>query len=326
MSPVHPGAAPVTTTAFDAATGDYTRLVSVVDPSVNLRMDPHMRPPRTQAYSLGLDRELTGRLALSLAFVHKRGRDFVSWSDLTGEYREETRLLPDGSALPVWVLTSDPADQIFQLTNPDGFNMRYNGLVATVEKRRSSGWHALATYTLSRVTGLQASSAALPAEPQLSSIVEGSQTGFGRDPNNFTNATGRLPNDRPHMFRVMGSMDIPRTGVSVGFNMQYFSGKPWAATTQVSLPQGDQRILLEPRGSRRMSSQTLLDVRVSRVISLGARTGELELLFDVLNLLNDTAEEDVGSDNLFSPNFGRATKFVDPRRAMLGVKLRLGGR
>ena len=29
----------------------------------------------------------------------------------------------------------------------------------------------------------------------------------------------------------------------VAANLQYFSGKPWAATTQVSLPQGDQRIL-----------------------------------------------------------------------------------
>jgi len=155
--------------------------------------------------------------------------------------------------------------------------------------------------------------------------VEGSQTEFGRDPNDLTNASGRLPNDRPHMFRVMGSVDIPRTGVSVGLNLQYFSGKPWAATTQVSLPQGDQRILLEPRGARRMSSQTIVDLRVSRVVPLGARGGEIELLFDVLNLLNAKAEEGLATDNLYSPNFGRPTTFVDPRRAMLGLKLRLGG-
>ena len=35
---------------------------------------------------------------------------------------------------------------------------------------------------------------------------------------------------------------------------------------QLSLPQGDQRVLLEPRGSRRLSSQSLLDVRVSKTI------------------------------------------------------------
>ena len=74
-----------------------------------------------------------------------------------------------------------------------------------------------------------------------------------------------------------------------------------------------------------MSSQTLLDLRVSRVVSLGERVGQIELLLDVLNLLDETAEEDVASDNFYSPNFGRPTRFVDPRRVMLGLKLRFGG-
>lgn len=33
---------------------------------------------------------------------------------------------------------------------------------------------------------------------------------------------------------------------------------------------------------------------------------------DVLNALNDTAEEGLARDNLFSPNFGQPTVFVDP--------------
>src|SRR6185295_3067327 len=105
--------------------------------------------------------------------------------------------------------------------------------------------------------------------------------------------------------------------------LQYFSGKPWAATAQISLPQGDQRILLEPRGSRRLSSQSLLDLRASRIIPFG-RAGRVELLFDVLNVLNDTAEESLATDNLFSPNFGVPTVFMDPRRAMISMKLKLG--
>ena len=121
----------------------------------------------------------------------------------------------------------------------------------------------------------------------------------------------------------MGSVDVPRTGFVVTANIQHFSGKPWAATAQIALPQGDQRILLESRGSRRLSSQSLLDVRVSRPISFGG-AGRIELLLDVLNVLNDTAEEGLATDNLFSPNFGQPTLFVDPRRAMLGVRLNLG--
>jgi len=137
------------------------------------------------------------------------------------------------------------------------------------------------------------------------------------------NVRGRLPNDRPHMLRGMGSINVPRTGLVVAANVQYFSGKPWAATTQITLPQGDVRILLEPRGSRRLSSQTLVDLRLSKEFSLGG-SKRVELLVDVLNALNDTAAEALAAENLVSPNFGRGAAFIDPRRAMFGVRLNLG--
>ena len=206
-----------------------------------------------------------------LAYIRKSGSNFIAWTDVGGQYREETRTLADGRTLPVFVLTNSTASRRFLLTNPDGYSLTYNGLVMVVEKRRSNGWQALASYTLSRAYGLQASSGATAADPQVSTVAPAFPTAmtFGRDPNSLTNADGRLPNDRPHMFRVMGTIDVPRTGFVVGANLQYFSGKPWAATTQISLPQGDQRILLEPRGSRRLSSQSLLDLRVSRTIRFG---------------------------------------------------------
>ena len=191
------------------------------------------------------------------------------------------------------------------------------------EKRRSHGWQAFGSYTLSEASGLQASSGAIAAGSQISTIAGTPFGTFGQDPNSLTNATGMLPNDRPHMFRVMGSVDVPKTGLVLAANFQHFSGKPWAATTQMSLPQGDQRILLETRGSRRLSSQSLLDLRLSKTIVIGGMR-RIELLVDVLNVLNDSAEEGLATDNLFSPTFGQSTVFIDPRRAMIGVRLNLG--
>jgi hypothetical protein len=170
--------------------------------------------------------------------------------------------------------------------------------------------------------GLQPSSQAGAAGAQLSSTLGSSP--FGRDPNSLTHARGRLPNDRPHALRLMGSVQIPRTGFVVAANLQHFSGKPWAATAQISLPQGDQRILLEPRGSQRLRSQTLLDLRVSLTVPCGS-AGRIELLVDILNVLNEAAAESIATDNLFSPNFARPTIFPDPRRAMLAVRWNLGG-
>ena len=41
-------------------------------------------------------------------------------------------------------------------------------------------------------------------------------------------------------------------------------------------------------------------------------------------LLTAEAEEGLAADNLLSPNFGQPTVFMDPRRAMVGVRLNLG--
>ena len=321
ITPFHPGVTPVWTYTFDPATRDYTRFFRRVDSS-NLQFDPDTRAPRTDEYSIGIDRELGRRLAVAIAYVHKNGSDFIGWTDAGGRYREDVRLLPDGRVLPVLVLVNSTDDQRFLLTNPDGYSMAYNGLVMAVDKRRSHGWQAFGSYTFSRVSGLQASSGETAAGAQASTVATPTRT-FGRDPNDLTNARGRLPNDRPHMLRVMGSVDVPRTGFVIAANLQHVSGKPWAATAQIELPQGPQRIFLESRGSRRLSSQSLLDVRLSRTVRFGG-VGRIELLLDVLNALNDTAAEGLATDNLFSPTFGQPTVFMDPRRAMIGVRLNLG--
>lgn len=325
LAPFHPAATPVTTTAFNPATGGYTTIVSVVDPKRNLRLDPETRAPRTDEYSIGVDREIGGRLSVAIAYVGKGGGNFTGWTDVGGHYRDETRPLPDGRSLPVRVIINPTADRRFLLTNPAGYSLTYNGVVMAAEKRLSSRWQAFGSYTWSRTSGLQVSSGATAAGSQVSTIAGAPFLTFGQDPNSLTNARGRLPNDRPHMLRAMGSVAVPRTGFVVAANVQHFSGKPWAATAQLALPQGDQRIQLEPRGSRRLASQTLVDVRLSRTIRV-RRSTRVELLVDVLNALNDSAEEGLATDNLFSPNFGQPSSFVDPRRAMIGVRLNLGQR
>lgn len=47
----------------------------------------------------------------------------------------------------------------------------------------------------------------------------------------------------------------------------------------------------------------------------------IELLFDLLNALNDTAEERLADENRFSQTFAGPSVFVDPQRAMLGVRM-----
>ena len=76
----------------------------MVDPKINLQLDPHTRAPRTDEYSIGVDREVGRRLAVAIAYVRKDGANFIGWTDVGGQYREETRTLPDGRSVPVFVL------------------------------------------------------------------------------------------------------------------------------------------------------------------------------------------------------------------------------
>ena len=258
-----------------------------------------------------------------MTYVHKNGANFIGWTDVGGQYRQETRILPDGRSVPVSVLINAAADRRFLLTNPDGYSMTYDGLVMVVEQRRSGRWQAFGSYTLSKAYGLQPSSGTTAAGEQVSTVGS-PPIAFGRDPNDLTNARGRLPNDRPHAVRMMASVNVPGTGVVLAANVQHFSGKPWAETTLVSLPQNrNQRVLLEPRGAHRLSSQSLLDLRVSKTIRVG-EVGRVELLLDLLNALNDSAEEGLATDNAFASNFMQPTVFMDPRRAMMTVRLHFG--
>jgi hypothetical protein len=86
---IHPAATATTTAAFNAATGGYTTIVKVDDPSINLQIDPETRSPRSEEYSIGLDREVGRKLAVAIAYVGKKGSNFVGWTDVGGQYREE---------------------------------------------------------------------------------------------------------------------------------------------------------------------------------------------------------------------------------------------
>jgi hypothetical protein len=324
LDPISPGITPTRTMAFDASTGDYTTLVSLVDPKLNVSLDPNTRTPHTDEFSLAFDRQISSRLRASAAYIRKRGSDFIGWTDTGGQYSPDTRTLADGTVVPVQVLTNGTGSRRFLLTNPDALFMHYDGVVIAAERRLMNGWQASGSYTYSRSHGMQVTSNAVAVEGQFSTIARPPFLTFGSDPNDLTNATGRLPNDRPHVFRATGLVHLPWRLV-VAANLQHFTGRPWAETAQVGLPQGSQRIMLESRGtSHRLSSQSLFDLRISRTLTAG-RAGTIDLMLDVLNLLNETAEEAIQSDNRFAgAAFGRATQFVDPRRAMVGIRVNFG--
>ena len=74
-----------------------------------------------------------------------------------------------------------------------------------------------------------------------------------------------------------------------------------------------------------LQDSSCIDFQNDKYVDHAECGGYDDVIFDVLNLLNDTAEEAMATDNLFSSTtFGKPTVFVDPRRAMISVRLNLG--
>ena len=79
-------------------------------------------------------------------------------------------------------------------------------------------------------------------------------------------------------------------------------------------------ILAEPiDGNRRLPDWNLLDVNVNKDFTLSGRP-KLSLFGYVLNATNSDIYEDVLDRNGNSENFGVASAFIYPRRAMLGAR------
>ena len=315
MDDVHPGVTPLTVAYFDPGTGGYTDILSVTRPGENLRIDPDMKSPGTHQFSFGIDRELAPNLGFEFTYVRKDGNDHMGWIDVGGVYGTDTATLEDGSTTIVYPLLNDTGDRVFLQTNPDGYFTDYNGVVLSLNKRWSDNWQTLVSYTWSESEGLINSNGRAPDFDQNSRAV----SSFGRDPNDLTNATGKLIGDRTHMFRVAGAYEIPGVDILIGANFQYLTGRPYAGQANVRLPQGTRQIYVEPLGSTRLSSQSLLDLRVSKPFHFG-ESRKIEIVLDIINALQEKAEEAIITRNFVSDNYGLGNRFIDPMRAMIGVK------
>jgi hypothetical protein len=183
----------------------------VVDPRTQLRLNPGIRAPYSDEYSIGIDREVGRQFAATAAYVRKQGANYIGYEEVGGQYSQQTRALPDGSSVPVLVLVNGTASRRFLLTNPAGYSLTYNGLVTTVEKRHS---HGLACARLVHVlegrgpAGIQWNSAQRRAA-QYPDVQR-----FVRTRSEQSHQRPRPAGQRsPAHAAGHGSLDVPRTGV-----------------------------------------------------------------------------------------------------------------
>jgi outer membrane receptor protein involved in Fe transport len=312
---------------WNAVTREYDVLQRVTDPRGAYGVDPDLRQPYTDQYTIGLDHELIANLAVGANYIHKRSRNFIGRVNAGATWAPAAVVDPgNGRTLTVYNRTSPAQDTRVVLTNPspdtcgyctEAFRQSYNGLLLTVTKRLSQRWQAIASLTLSKVEGLHAGSSAGQ------SSAAGS---FGESPNDLINAFGVLGLDRDVMWKMQGSYILP-ADIVVSTNWIWQAGRPYARKLNVTRlasgatpAQGSFTIFLEPRdGSLRMDAQNYVNLRAEKRFAVGG-TRRLTGMIDVFNLLNADTPLTLITENVASVNFAKASTRFDPRRAMIGVR------
>ena len=313
---------------WNAATGQYDILQREVDPRGQFTVDPNLRQPYTDQYTIGIDHELVANLAVGASYIHKRARDFIGRIDTASAWAPRTVVDPgNGNVLTVYNRSTPAQNVRIQLTNTgtdtcsyctEDFRQQYDGVLLTLTKRMSQRWQAIGSLTIAKVEGLHSGS---------SSAQSSAAAGFGDDPNDLINAYGVLGLDRDFMWKLQASYILP-ADVVLSTNWIWQAGRPYARKLNVTRfadgttpSQGSFTIFLEPRdGSLRMESQNYVNLRAEKRFGFGG-SRRLTAMVDVINLLNADTPLTLIQENVASVNFAVPATRFNPRRAMVGVRV-----
>ena len=330
---IGPNVKPYFAGPFDVATGTFLDLTQISS-NANLSVDPSYRSPYTDQFILSLERELVPGMGAFLNYVHKKGGDIAAWEETEGTYvqipfTDDIGQGATGRTFPIFQLVTDPADRQFRITNSPQQKDRINAVSFGVSRPMRGHLSFNASAVWLRATGtLQ--------EGQGGAGEQGSGVGitqrgglqfrnFGRNPNQFVNAEGRLRSDVEWQIKSQVVYQLP-AGFLVSGAFSYRSGA-WlirryrVPATITNIPDNNV-LLLQPRGSNgRIQAVSIFDARVEKDFKLGKNV-RLGAFADFFNILNNDATQTVQSTIPTSSVFWFPADPVDPRRVMLGTKLR----
>jgi hypothetical protein len=112
-------------------------------------------------------------------------------------------------------------------------------------------------------------------------------------------------------------------GIMVAGNLQHYAGSPESTTVQVSsntvtLTQVNQSIQVEPRGTTRTDSLTLVDISVRKVFRMNDRT--FEPTFEVHNVMNVATVQ--SRNTTLGPAYGVAANLSRGRLLKFAVNVK----
>lgn len=296
-------------------------------------LDDDLKMPYLDAWALGWEKAITNLISIDITGTYRTNHDFLDKVNLTGEFEE----IPyedefTGNTYDVYNQLN-PGDNQFLLTNPTmcadygqaypeltcfDKQRKYWGITASFNRRWAGKWQLQGSYTYGEATGND-DNLLLEFGEGRSSSLGGSD--FFTNPNSQINATGNLSIDPTHLFKVIGSAEVPWKIVIGGF-FRYFSGNTYNQNVPVyDVDPPDINIYGETAGSFRLDSGFSLDLRAEKMFSFGGDRS-IGIGIDMFNITNQSTQTGVETSVDRERPFGTTTDIVLPRRYRLGVRVR----
>jgi hypothetical protein len=306
--------------------GSSWDLVDFVPGAMNYTVDPHLKNPYADQYSVGLDRELLPNFSVGATYIYKHEKNLIGWEDRGATYEKVDMVSPDnGETYAVWNQTSASGTNDFWITQPSRFGERfeqtYKAAMFSLTKRYAKNWLLSASVTWSRMKGLTNTAHSLSQQAMIWYTKY-----YGQDPNDLINARGYLSNDRTWVVKVSASYSFP-WGILASVNYLYQTGKPIPTFVRVYPDQGERTILAEPRGRERFPGWSVLDLRLQKTFHI-YKTAHLSAMIDVFNVFNSNTVIGYFSDYpknpgyyVWSDAYHKPDEIFFPRRGQIGLRL-----
>jgi hypothetical protein len=291
-------------------------------------IDPNLVNPHTDETSFFLERAVLADLGVRAGFVWKKDSD--GWQRLNAARRFENYNIPvsvvdpgpDGNAATtadngpnLSLLNLDdvsrPANQVTE-TVP-GYDGNYKTIEISANKRYGNRWsmNSSFSYTWTDEFGNNYFNNRIGT-----AVPGGSFSHFGSFP--------LTPNEPTHNeytnwnAKFSGTVDAG-WGLRVTPVLKMQSGAPYGRFVSAALNySASQIVLVEPIGTRRQDTISVLDFRVEKQVRFGADRAKLGLFFDLFNAMNSNTAVNVNWRS--GAAFEKATTVLGPRIAKFGVK------
>jgi len=276
-----------------------TPLVMVSDAYLK-SIDPNVKVPYVDEFSLGLAHELLKDLKVGVDYIYRRRGNIlgrVLWDEKTGRYWYTYEKAPDwwipfrtivpayggfpAKEVTMYFLSNNAPASFYRLTNVPEASWKYQTFEIYFNKRMSNGWQLGGSVNYSKSKGNY--------PVKVSSLYS---FGVFSNANSFVNAYGELPYSYPLVIKLYGTFQLPYQ-IMFSFIFQHIDGSPWCRTVRVVPPSNwaaahnvstvPYTINVETPGTRWNEPYDNIDIRIEKDFIVGP--GRLGFYIDIFNLL-----------------------------------------